>query len=126
MIGDFLRLAVGEAGTHVRGWVATAILGLLTAAFVAVAIGFGTAAAYAALSPELGAAWTAALIGAIYLALGMVAMVGNKVARRRQVERQIAYSRARAAAMPAMSPEMMLLAAAAGALFTFASGRRSR
>lgn len=126
MIGDFLRLAVGEAGTHVRGWVAAAVLGLLTAAFIAVAIGFGTAAAYTALSPELGAAWTAALIGAIYLALGLVAMVGNKMARRRQVQREIAYSRARAAATPAMSPEMMLLAAAAGALFTLGSSRRSR
>lgn len=126
MIGDFLRLAVGEAGTHVRGWVATAVLGLLTAAFLAVAIGLGTAAAFAALSPELGTAWTAALLGAIYLALGLVAMAGNKLARRRQIERQIAYSRARAAATPAMSPEMMLLAAAAGALFTLGTGRRSR
>lgn len=126
MIGDFLRLAVGEAGTHVRGWVASAVLGLLTAAFLAVAIGFGTAAAYAALSPELGSAWTAALIGAVYLALGLVAMAGNKVARRRQLQRQVAYSQARAAATPAMSPEMMLLAAAAGALFTLSSGRRTR
>jgi len=126
MIGDFLRLAVGEAGTHVRGWVAAAVLGLLTAAFLAVAIGLGTAAAFAALSPELGTAWTAALLGTVYLALGLVAMAGNKLARRRQIERQIAYSRARAAATPAMSPEMMLLAAAAGALFTLGSGRRSR
>jgi hypothetical protein len=126
MIGDFLRLAVGEAGTHVRGWVAAAVFGLLTAAFLAVAIGLGTAAAFAALSPELGTAWTAALLGAVYLALGLVAMAGNKLARRRQIERQIAYSRARAAATPAMSPEMMLLAAAAGALFTLGSGRRSR
>jgi len=126
MIGDFLRLAVGEASTHVRGWVASAVLGLLTAAFLVVAIGLGTAAAFAALSPELGTAWTATLLAAVYLALGLVAMAGNKMVRRRQIERQIAYSRARAAATPAMSPEMMLLAAAAGALFTLGSGRRSR
>jgi hypothetical protein len=126
MIGDLFRLAVGEAGTHVRGWVTAAVLGLLTAACLAVAIGLGTAAAFAALSPELGTAWTAALLAAVYLALGLVAMAGNKMARRRQIERQIAYSRARAAATPAMSPEMMLLAAAAGALFTLGSGRRSR
>jgi hypothetical protein len=66
------------------------------------------------------------LLAAVYLALGLGAMAGNKMARRRQIERQIAYSRARAAATPAMNPEMMLLAAAAGALFTLGSRRRSR
>jgi phosphate/sulfate permease len=126
MIGDFLRLAVGEATLHVRGLFAGAALALATGVFFLVAIGFGTAAVYTALTPELGAAWTAAVIGAAFLAFGLVALAANTVVRRRRVVRQLAMARTRQAMTPTMSPEMLLLAAAAGALFSFGSNRRPR
>lgn len=126
MIGDFLRLVVGEATLHVRGFCAGAALAAATAFFFVVAIGFGTAAVYAALLPELGAAWSAAVIGAAFLGFGLIALAANTVVRRRRVVRQLAMARSRQAMTPTMSPEMLLLAAAAGALFSFGSSRKTR
>lgn len=120
-----MRFAVGEAATHVRGWAVAAALVIVTALAFATALGFGTAAAYAGMLPELGAAWTAAVIAAAYLGVGLVALAANAMIRRRRLVRKLGAARARTPA-PVMSPEMLLVAAAAGALFSLGTDRRSR
>lgn len=122
MIGDFLRLAIG--GTALRSWTAGLGLKLLTGLFFLVAAIFGTIAGFAALEPELGTAWTAALIGAVFLAFGLIALLSNAVARRRRLARQLALAQTAALVAPALRPELLLLAAAAGAIFTLGSGKR--
>lgn len=125
MFGDLIRLAVGEAATHVRGWAAAAALLVVMALAFVVALAFATTAAYVGLLPELGAAWTPAVIGAAYLGVALVALAANAMVRRRRLVRKLGAARASAPA-PAVSPEMLLVAAAAGALFSLGADRRAR
>jgi hypothetical protein len=115
MIGNLLGLVLG--GTALRGMVAGVGLALLTGVCFVVAGAFAVVAAFAALQPELGTAWTAALIGGVFLACGLVALIVNRIARRRRIARRLALAQAAALAVPKIGPEMLLLAAAAGALF---------
>ena len=125
MIGDLLGLAAGGAALQLRGWTASLRMTLLIGLLFFVAAIFGAIAAFAALQPELGTAWTAALIGGIFLALGLVAIGVNTMARRRRLVRQLAVAQTAAAVAPVvLRPELLLLAAVAGALFVFGGKRR--
>jgi len=126
MIGDFVRLLAGETALHVRNYAGSAIAVLIAALLGAVAMGLATAAAYSALWPEIGDAWTAALLAGVYLALALVVLAIQAMRARRLKMRQIAMARARAAAVPPVSPELMLVAAAAGALFSLGSKTRGQ
>jgi len=124
MIGDILRLVVGGTALQLRSWSAGLGLKLLTGLFFFVAAVFGVIAGFAALEPELGTAWTAALIGGVFLAFGLIALLANAIIRRRRLARQLALAQTAALVAPALKPELLLLAAAAGALFTLSKGKR--
>jgi VIT1/CCC1 family predicted Fe2+/Mn2+ transporter len=125
MIGDLLGLAAGGAALQLRGWTASLRMTLLIGLLFFIAGIFGAIAAFAALEPELGTAWTAALIGGVFLALGLVAIGVNRMSRRRRLVRQLAMAQTAAAVAPmVLRPELLLLAAAAGALFVFGGKRR--
>jgi hypothetical protein len=125
MIGDILRLAVAGTALQVRGWTTRLALAALTGVFFLVAVVFGLIAAFAALEPELGRIWTAVLIGGVFLALGLGVMAFNAVAQRRRMRRQVAMAQTAALVAPTLlKPELLLLAAAAGALFTLGGGRK--
>lgn len=124
MIGDFLRLAVAGTALQLRGWTTRLALSALTGLLFFAAAVFGLIAAFAALEPELGTAWTALLIGGVFLALGLAAIAANAVSRRRRLRRQLALAQTAALVAPVLRPEFLLLAAAAGALFTLTSGSK--
>ena len=125
MIGDILRLAVAGTALQVRGWTTRLAFAALTGLFFLVAVVFGLIAAFAALEPELGRVWTAVLIGGVFLTLGVIAMAVNAVAQRRRARRQVAMAQTAALVAPTLlKPELLLLAAAAGALFTLGGGRK--
>jgi hypothetical protein len=124
MIGDFLRLAVAGTALQLRGWTTRLALSALTGLLFLVAAVFGLIAVFAALEPELGTAWTALVIGGVFLALGLVAIAANAVARRRRLRRQLALAQTAALVAPVLRPEFLLLAAAAGALFTLTGGSK--
>ncbi|MGE0658058.1 MAG: hypothetical protein AB7F36_12460 [Reyranellaceae bacterium] len=125
MLGDLMRLGAAEVAVHARGWLSGAAATVIAAVFAAVAIGFATVALYAGLVPELGDAWTAALLAGVYALLALIAVVVNAALKRRRQWRKAALANARAAAVPSLSPEMMLVAAAAGALLSL-TGRSRR
>ena len=120
------RLLAGETALHARTYAGTAIAVLIAGLLGSVALGLATAAAYSALWPEIGDAWTAALLAGVYLVLAFVVLAIQAARARRLKMRQVAMARARAAAVPPLSPELMLIAAAAGALFSFGSRTRGR
>ena len=125
MIGDLLGLAAGGAALQLRGWTASLRMTLLIGLLFLVAGIFGAIAAFAALEPELGTAWTAALIGGVFLALGLVAIGVNRMSRRRRLVRQLAMAQTAAAVAPmVLRPELLLVAAAVGALFVLGGKRR--
>jgi len=125
MIGDILRLAVAGTALQVRGWTTRLAFAALTGMFFLVAVVFGLIAAFAALEPELGRVWTAVLIGGVFLTFGVIAMAVNAVAQRRRARRQVAMAQTAALVAPTLlKPELLLLAAAAGALFTLGGGRK--
>ncbi|MGE0154637.1 MAG: hypothetical protein AB7R90_18615 [Reyranellaceae bacterium] len=124
MIGEVVRLAVAGTALQLRGAMAGLGLKILTGLFFLAAAVFATIAGFAALRPELGTAWTAALIGGVFLVLGLAAMAAYAIARRRRLARQLALAQTAALVAPALRPELLLLAAAAGALFTLGGGRR--
>ena len=125
MIGDILRLAVAGTALQVRGWTTRLAFAALTGLFFLVAVVFGLIAAFAALEPELGRVWTAVLIGGVFLTFGVIAMAVNAVAQRRRARRQVAMAQTAALVAPTLlKPELLLLAAAAGALFTLGGGRK--
>ena len=126
MIGDFVRLLVGETALHARSYAGSVIAVLVAALLGVVAMGLATAAVYSALWPEIGDAWTAALLAGIYLVLALVVLAIQAMRARRLKIRQVAMARARAAAVPPISPELMLVAAAAGALLSLGSKKRGR
>lgn len=126
MIAEIVRALIGGAAVQARNWAAGAAVLCLAGVLFVVAAGFGTAAAYSAMLPEFGAAGAAAILALVYVGLALTCLAFNAMARRRRVARQIAASKARAAAMPAMSPEMLLLAAAAGAIFSFGAPKSRR
>lgn len=119
MTGDLMRLLLGGAALQLRGWTAGLCLALITGLCMAVALAFGTFAAFVALEPDLGQAWTAVLIGGVYLVFGLSVLAWNAISRRRRVARQLALAQTAALVAPALRPELLLLAAAAGALFVF-------
>ncbi|MDF3075639.1 MAG: hypothetical protein K0S54_3306 [Alphaproteobacteria bacterium] len=125
MIGDILRLAVAGTALQVRGWTTRLALLALTGLCFFVAAVFGLIAAFAALEPALGTIWTALLIGGVFLVFGLVVILANAVTRRRRIARQVAMAQTAALVAPALlRPELLLLAAAAGALFTLGGGRK--
>jgi len=120
-----MRLGAAEAAVHARGWLSGAAMNIAAVLFAAVAIGFGTVGLYAGLEPELGVAWTATLLAGLYVLLALIALAVNAALQHRRRWRKAAIANARAAAVPPLSPEMMLVAAAAGALLSL-TGKRSR
>ena len=119
MTGDFMRLLLGGAALQLRGWTAGLCLALVSGLCLAVALGFGTFAAFAALQSQLGMAWTAVLIGGVYLVIGLSVLAWNALSRRRRLARRLALAQTAALVAPALKPELLLLAAAAGALYVF-------
>ncbi len=120
-----MRLGAAEAAVHARGWLSGAAANIVVALFTAVAIAFATVGVYAGLEPEVGVAWTAVILAGIYALMALAALAVNAALQRRRRLRKAALANARAAAVPPLSPEMMLVAAAAGALLSF-TGKRSR
>lgn len=114
MIGEGVRLLLLSAGGWLRTRMAECAIAGLAVVFFAAALVLGSVALYQALWPALGPAASMAILAAGYLVLGGGALLGWYAARQRR--RRIARNTNWAAAIPKVTPSLMMAALAAGAI----------
>jgi hypothetical protein len=122
MISEGLRLLLLSICGWLRTRLAECAIALVAVVFFAVALVLASVAGHEALLPQVGPAIASAIVAGAYLVLGGIAMLGWYMARRRR--QRIARATNWAAAVPKVTPLLMVAALAAGALLGTPGPRR--